>query len=305
MRIRLGTRASALARTQSGLVADALIAAGRERGWEVEVEQVHVVTHGDTTTGSLVGLSNVGVFVTALREALLRGECDIVVHSLKDMPVAPYPGLVIAAYPPREDSRDALCAGGVPWKDLAPGSRVGTSSPRRAAQLLALRPDLVVLDVRGNVDTRLAAVGNNFDAVVLACAGLARLGRLGEADHIFSTEEMMPAPGQGALAVELTDDAAPEIRSLVESLDHAPTSFAVQAERAALGVLDAGCSAPVGAVGEVADGRLTLQVRVASADGALQMNETRRGPLGEGPALGRAAAHTLLARGAARLMGGR
>lgn len=303
MKIRLGTRGSALATTQSGLVADALVAAGAQRGLEVEVELVTITTHGDISRASLVGLSEVGVFVTALRTALLAGECDVIVHSLKDMPTAPYEGLELAAIPAREDVRDALCANGRTLAGLHSGSRVGTGSPRRSAQVLALRPDVVTVAIRGNVDTRLAMVGNDVDAVVLASAGLNRLGRGDEASELFEPSAMLPAPGQGALAVEIADSAPDELAQLVRSLDDGSTRAAVTAERAALAVLDAGCSAPVGAFATVDGGSLTLSVRVMNLAGTLTLNENVTGRVEDAVSLGKSSAHALLGRGAARLMG--
>ena len=303
MKIRLGTRGSALATTQSGLVADALVAAGAQRGLEVEVELVTITTHGDISRASLVGLSEVGVFVTALRTALLAGECDVIVHSLKDMPTAPYEGLELAATPKREDVRDALCANGRTLAGLHSGSRVGTGSPRRSAQALALRPDVVTVAIRGNVDTRLAMVGNDVDAVVLASAGLNRLGRGDEASELFEPSAMLPAPGQGALAVEIADSARDELAQLVRSLDDGSTRAAVTAERAALAVLDAGCSAPVGAFATVDGGSLTLSVRVMNLAGTLTLNENVTGRVEDAVSLGKSSAHALLGRGAARLMG--
>jgi len=303
VKIRLGTRGSALATTQSGLVADALVAAGAQRGLEVEVELVTITTHGDISRASLVGLSEVGVFVTALRTALLAGECDVIVHSLKDMPTAPYEGLELAAIPAREDVRDALCANGRTLAGLHSGSRVGTGSPRRSAQVLALRPDVVTVAIRGNVDTRLAMVGNDVDAVVLASAGLNRLGRGDEASELFEPSAMLPAPGQGALAVEIADSAPDELAQLVRSLDDDSTRAAVTAERAALAVLDAGCSAPVGAFATVDGGTLTLSVRVMNLDGTLTLNENVTGRVEDAVSLGKSSAHALLGRGAARLMG--
>lgn len=303
MKIRLGTRGSALATTQSGLVADALVAAGAQRGLEVEVELVTITTHGDISRASLVGLSEVGVFVTALRTALLAGECDVIVHSLKDMPTAPYEGLELAAIPAREDVRDALCANGRTLAGLHSGSRVGTGSPRRSAQALALRPDVVTVAIRGNVDTRLAMVGNDVDAVVLASAGLNRLGRGDEASELFEPSAMLPAPGQGALAVEIADSAPDELAQLVRSLDDGSTRAAVTAERAALAVLDAGCSAPVGAFATVDGGTLTLSVRVMNLAGTLTLNENVTGRVEDAVSLGKSSAHALLGRGAARLMG--
>ena len=305
MKIRLGTRGSALATTQSGIVADALVAAGAQRGLDVEVELVTITTHGDISQASLVGLSEVGVFVTALRSALLAGECDLIVHSLKDMPTAPFDELELAAIPQREDARDALCASGRTLAGLPAGARVGTGSPRRAAQLLALRQDLVSVPIRGNVDTRLKMVGAEVDAVVLAAAGLNRLGRGDEASELFGPGDMLPAPGQGALAVEIRHDAATELAELARSLDDAATRAAVTAERAALAVLDAGCSAPVGALAEIDGDTITLAVRVMNIDGTLALNERVSGRVEDGESLGRASAHALLGRGAARLMGTR
>ena len=299
MALRIGTRGSALARAQSQLVADALAA---ESGARAEVEFVEIVTHGDVTPGSLVGLEETGVFVTALRRALLNGECDIVVHSLKDMPVAPFEGLDLLAIPTRADARDALCAGGASLSDLPSGAVVGTSSPRRAAQLLALRPDLVVTDVRGNVDTRLSRISDHYDAVILAMAGLQRLGRSGEADEIFAADALVPAPGQGALAIEVRADAAPELRAAVLALDDLATRARVTAERAALAVLQAGCTAPVGAYATIRSGELRLHVRVVSPDGTLALNEHQRGPIARAEHVGKAAGHALLGRGAGSLI---
>lgn len=303
MKILLGTRASALATTQSGMVADSLVAAAAKRGIEVEVELVPITTDGDISRGSLVGLSEVGVFVTALRSALVEGDCDVIVHSLKDMPVALHPELELAAITEREDVRDALCSGGVAFADLPVGARVGTGSPRRSAQLLVLRPDLVAVPIRGNVDTRLSLVGGDVDAVILAAAGLNRLGRGNEADDLFDPEDMLPAPGQGALAVEIARDAPEHLAEIVRALDHPATRTAVTAERAALAVLDAGCSAPVGALGVVDGDSLTLRVRVMRADGSLVLNEVSRGQSQDGESMGRGAAWSLLGRGAASLMG--
>lgn len=305
MRLRLGTRASTLARTQSGMVADDLVAAAARRGIELEVELVTISTEGDRSTGSFVGLSQVGVFVNALREALLRDECDLVVHSLKDMPVAPHPDLDLAAIVERAEVRDALCTDGTPWHELPEGARVGTASPRRAAQLRALRTDLQVSDLRGNVDTRLGKLGDEFEAVVLAGAGLARLGRLSEATYLFPPSEMLPAPGQGALAVEVVADGDPEIRDLVRALDHADTRAAVTAERAALGVLDGGCAVPVAALATVDGVYMRLHVRIVNGDGTLTLNEVIRGATSEALSLGRSTGRALLGRGAGRLMGAR
>lgn len=256
--LRLGTRASALATSQSEWVADRL----REAGHAVEL--VLVRTEGDVSRASLSEIGGTGVFASALRDALREGRIDLAVHSLKDIPTTPEPGLVIAAVPEREDPRDALVArDGLTLAELPPGAVVGTGSPRRAAQLALARPDLIVRDIRGNVGTRIDLVrSGELDAVVLACAGLARLGRLDEATERLGLSTMLPAPGQGALAVEcrdgedlLTDlgaDAAftgaDLARLLVSVLEHPPTRAAVTAERAVLARLEAGCTAPVGAL---------------------------------------------------------
>lgn len=255
--LRLGTRASELATSQSTWVADRLRAAG------LEVELVLVRTVGDVSRASLTEIGGTGVFASALREALHEGSIDLAVHSLKDLPTTPEAGLVIAAVPEREDARDALVArDGLTLAELPAGSLVGTGSPRRAAQLAALRPDLVVRDIRGNVGTRIAFVRDGeLDAVVLACAGLSRLGRLDEATDTLPLADMLPAPGQGALAVECRDGRAPladqpdgaavtdaDLRELLASLlEHPPTRAAVTAERAVLARLEAGCTAPIGA----------------------------------------------------------
>lgn len=287
--LRLGTRSSALATSQSGWVADHLRAAGHE------VELVPVRTQGDVSRASLSEIGGTGVFASALRDALRSGEIDLAVHSLKDIPTAPEPGLVIAAVPEREDPRDVLVArDGLTLAGLPAGSVIGTGSPRRAAQLAELRPDLVVRDIRGNVDTRIGYVRDaELDAVVLARAGLARLGRLADATEVLSPEAMLPAPGQGALAVECREHDAALRALLVEALEHPPTREAVDAERAVLASLEAGCTAPVAALAEPAmPGSLTLTVFVA-----LRSEPQRHVSTGPDPvALGRRAAEHLLSR---------
>ncbi|PFG37021.1 hydroxymethylbilane synthase [Flavimobilis soli] len=268
--VRIGTRASALARTQTGHVADALTSAAAAAGVDVRVKTVPVTTEGDRSRASLAQLGGTGVFVTALRDALLADVCDLAVHSLKDLPTAPAPGLEIVATPERVSPLDALCArDGLDLAGLPRGARVGTGSPRRKAQLLAARPDLEVVDIRGNVETRLArALGADADlhAVVLAAAGLARLGRSDVVSEVLAPDVMMPAPGQGVLAVEQRAGAS---FPGVAALDHIPTRLAATAERTLLARLEAGCAAPVGALGTVSDdGRtLELQAVVASLDG--------------------------------------
>ena len=283
MRLRLGTRGSALAVTQSETVAAAL----RELGHEVEL--VRIKTGGDVERGSLTTLPSLGVFAAELRTALLDGRCDFAVHSLKDLPTEPVPGLVVAATPAREDARDALCArDGLTLSDLPAGAKVGTGSPRRVAQLRALRPDLLFVDVRGNVGTRLARVApGDLDAVVLAAAGL---NRLGLADRITDLLDILPAPGQGALALECREDAA-EILTVLAELDDEGTRVAVDAERAVLSGLGGGCAAPIAAWGR--DGQLRAGVFAVDGSSAAQTQV----PLGE--RAGATAAEELLRHGAA------
>ncbi len=293
--LRLGTRRSPLALAQSRLVAAAVVLAGGP-----EVELVEITTSGDLSTAALVQIGGTGVFVSALRDALLAGEVDLAVHSLKDLPVGPAEGLVLAAVPAREDPRDVLVArDGLTLAGLPPGSSVGTGSPRRAAQLLDHRPDLDVRDLRGNVGTRLAHVAEGrLDAVVLAAAGLSRLGLSGSATEVLDPSVVLPAPGQGALAIECRADRA-DVLALLAPLDDAPTRTAVTAERALLAALEAGCSAPVGALAETGAGAgayaagLTLWAAVADPGGPVRrMSATGHTIDPEG--LGRALAAQLL-----------
>jgi hydroxymethylbilane synthase len=298
--LRLGTRGSALALAQSGQVARQLTAA-----LAAPVELVPIRTQGDSDPRALVSIGGTGVFVTALRSALLAGEVDLVVHSLKDLPTAPAAGLVLAAVPAREDPADVLVAA-AGLAELPAGARVGTGAPRRAAQLAALRPDLEIVPVRGNVDTRIAAVrAGRMHGVVLARAGLARLGRLSDVAHTFTAGQMLPAPGQGALAVECRADEPELAAALAGALDDAASRAAVRAERALLAALEAGCSAPVGALAEVAGDTLVLQAVVGGG-----LRQTARAPYDWGAggeqsaaALGRTLAEQLIAAGAMDVLG--
>lgn len=276
--LRLGTRASALATTQSGHVADALRAAtGRE------VRLVPITTAGDVLTGPLAQLGGTGVFVAALREALLRGECDLVVHSMKDLPTGAVDGLAIGAVPPREVQRDVLCArDGLTLRTLPHGAVVGSGSPRRVAQLLRHRPDLEVRGIRGNVDTRLRKVAEGeFDATVLAEAGLARLGRTDEVTDRFALAEWPTSAGQGALAVEVRSDDAELAASVAVIGDETSTRTSLW-ERDVLRRLEAGCAAPVGisavadGTGSVEDADVTLVAEVYALDGARSVRVERR-----------------------------
>ncbi|GGK30138.1 porphobilinogen deaminase [Pilimelia terevasa] len=282
--LRLGTRGSALARAQSTHVADALRArTGRP------VELVEIATTGDRTDRPVSELG-VGVWVSALREALLAKEIDFAVHSYKDLPSAPADGLVVAAVPPRQDPRDALVArDGLPLSALPPGARIGTGAVRRIAQLHALGHQLDVRPIRGNVDTRLRKVADGeLDGVVLARAGLARLGRAGEITESLDPMLMLPAPAQGALAVECRDGAVTDddaaLSELLRGLDDLDTRLCVAAERALLATLEAGCSMPIAALAVLAedeDGSLELYLRgaVISPDGAQAIRLSRSATL--------------------------
>jgi len=300
--LRLGTRASTLARTQSQTVADAITAATG-----TPVELVHIVTEGDMSSAAIAQLGGTGVFVTAIRRALLEGSIDLAVHSYKDLPTAPEPGLVLAAVPQRADARDALVArDGLTLGELPPGSRVGTGAPRRVAQLRALGLGLDVVPIRGNVDTRLGRVApGDLDAVVLARAGLARLDRLDVITETLDPLQVLPAPAQGALAVECrTADA--RTRELLGRLEDPAVRACVTAERSTLAALEAGCSAPVAAYAEVAEGdrgpELFLRASVTALDGSDAVRGSVAGPVADAAELGRALAAELLDRGAAALM---
>jgi hydroxymethylbilane synthase len=300
--IRVGTRRSLLARTQSEQVAAALRAAlGRD------VTLVEVTTEGDVSSAPLASLGGTGVFVSALREALLRGEVDLAVHSLKDLPTTPDERITLAAVPLREDPRDVVVArDGLTLGELPAGARIGTGSPRRAAQLRALGLGFDVVGIRGNVDTRIGKVASgDVDAVVLARAGIARLDRLDEVTEVLDPLQMLPAPGQGALAVECRsgDPLADEVRGAV---DDPRTRAAVAAERAVLATLEAGCAAPVGALAEIAEGddgdELWLRAVALSPDGAVAVRRSATGLPDEAEKVGRTLAEEMLDDGASTLV---
>ncbi|MGW3632652.1 hydroxymethylbilane synthase [Streptomyces sp. NPDC005122] len=312
--MRLGTRRSKLAMAQSALVADAV---SKVTGRPVEL--VEITTLGDVSREDLAQIGGTGVFVAALREALLRGEVDFAVHSLKDLPTEQPDGLVLAAVPVREDARDVLVArDGLTFPQLPPGARVGTGSPRRMAQLNAYARNhgttIETVAIRGNVDTRIGYVrGGELDAVVLAAAGLSRLGRLEEVTDFLSVDTVLPAPGQGALAIECAAHNADLVAALGE-LDDPFTRVAVTAERSLLAALEAGCSAPVGAFADLlADGQIVKEMRlrgvVGTTDGSTLVQLSTTGPVPEthdqAMALGRELAAEMLAKGAAGLMGER
>jgi hydroxymethylbilane synthase len=302
--LRVGTRASVLARTQSGHVADALAKAlGRE------VVLVDVTTEGDVSRAPLASLGGAGVFVGALREALLRGDVDVAVHSLKDLPTAEAPGITLAAVPVRQDPRDVVVArDGLTLGELPAGARVGTGSPRRASQLQALGLGLEVVGVRGNVDTRIGRVrSGEVDAVLLARAGLARIGRLDEVTEVLDPLQMLPAPGQGALAVECRTSDSVLVSEVAAALDDPATRAAVTAERRVLADLEAGCSAPVGALAEVVEGddgeELWLRAVALSPDGALSVRRSGSGPTADADGVGRRLAAEMIEDGASSLLG--
>jgi hydroxymethylbilane synthase len=295
--LRLGTRKSPMAMAQARHVGQLITTVtGRQ------VELIGIATLGDASRAQLSQIGGTGVFVSALRESLRRGEVDLAVHSLKDLPTGQAAGIVLAAVPPRDDPRDALVAAdGAKLADLAAGARIGTGSPRRAAQLLLRRPDVRPVPVRGNAGTRLAKVeSGEVDALVLACAGLARIGRLDAVSQLFETDEMLPAPGQGALAVECPADR-PDLAELLSAIDDAPSRAATTAERALLAALQAGCSAPVGAYA-AGTSTLRLHALVTAADGGSALRASASGPAAEAQRLGREAAADLLARGAGKYM---
>nr|WP_302052782.1 hydroxymethylbilane synthase [Brevibacterium luteolum] len=271
--VKLGTRRSRLARSQSTAVAQQIAA---QTGWRVEI--VEVVTEGDVNMSPLAAMGGSGVFVSAVRTALLTGKIDIAVHSLKDLPTAPAAGIDLVAVPPRVDPSDVLIArDGMTLAELPAGAVLGTGSPRRAAQLRAARPDIEIRGVRGNVDTRIKHVTDGrLDGVVLAAAGVRRIGRLAEVTDVLDAAVMLPAPGQGALAVECRAANADvgefdtELRTALSGIHDPDTALAVQAERAILAHAEAGCSAPIGALAEIDGNALTLTGVMADDTGRLQ-----------------------------------
>ncbi len=303
MTLRLGTRSSRLAMTQSELVAEQL-----RQLHNVDVELVAIKTPADDSTTSLSQLARQqnGVFVAALREALAAGDVDFAVHSLKDIPTAADPRLTLAATPPRADARDVLVArDGMRIVELPDGATIGTGSPRRAAQLRALGRGFEIVDIRGNVETRLARVGDDLDAVVLAAAGLARLGLLDRVTETLDPIFMLPAPGQGALACECRADDI-ETTRLLAAIDDPDTRAMVTAERALLATLEAGCSAPVGALAEIALGddgdELWLRAVVGDTSGAPTIRRSITGTTDQARELGEQLAREMLTDGADQIM---
>ncbi|GIH46203.1 hydroxymethylbilane synthase [Microbispora rosea] len=295
--LRLGTRKSLMATSQSQIVADRLTAlTGRA------VELVGVTTFGDVSRAHLTQLGGTGVFVNDLRGRLLAGEVDFAVHSLKDLPTKPDERIAMAAITRRDDPRDAL-VGSVKLHDLPAGARIGTGSPRRVAQLRLLRPDIDYVPIRGNADTRIGKVtSGELDAVVLAAAGLVRIRRDGEIAQVFEVDEMLPAPGQGALAVECLADRD-DLIELLRAVDDPPTRAAVSAERSVLAALEAGCAAPVGAFASGDGHILNLTATVVAVDGGRSVRKSTSGPSTAAVEMGRELAAAMIAEGADTLMG--
>jgi hydroxymethylbilane synthase len=315
--LKLGSRRSPMAIAQSGDVARLFT----ERTGRL-VEIAGVTTLGDVSREHLTQIGGTGVFVSALRESLLRREVDFAVHSLKDLPTGGAPGITLAAVPPRDDPRDALVGrDGAKLADLPAGARIGTGSPRRAAQLALLRGDVTCVPIRGNANTRLAKVRDGqLDAVVLAYAGLARIGRIDLVSEVFEPDDMVPAPGQGALAVECRAEDA-ELTELLAMIDHPASRAAVTAERSLLAALEAGCSAPVGAyaefrqaspdrlqlhgvvIGVPAAARQGVGQGATAGSGAMVVRERGEADTADAARLGRELAARMLKLGAADLIG--
>ena len=295
--LRLGSRRSPMAIAQSRQVADMIT---ERTGRQVEI--VGVTTLGDVSRAQLTQIGGTGVFVSALREALRSGEVDLAVHSLKDLPTGPAAGIALAAVPPRDDPRDALVArDGAKLADLPAGARIGTGSPRRAAQLLGLRADLRCVPIRGNANTRLGKVQDGeLDGVVLAYAGLVRIGFAHAITQVFEPEEMLPAPGQGALAVECRADSR-ELAARLGAVTDQASMAAVTAARSLLEALEAGCSAPVGAYAAGLE-QLRMRAAVMSTDGSRVLRARGDAPSADAGQLGRALAAELLQSGAGDLI---
>jgi hydroxymethylbilane synthase len=300
-RIRIGTRGSLLARTQTEWVAAQL----RAHHPHIEIEIVVIETTGDLRRDMpFAAIGTKGMFVKEIELALLDGSIDLAVHSLKDMPSEQPPGLVLACVPMREDARDALLTRtSVSLEKLHHGARIGTSSVRRQAQLRHVRPDLQVVELRGNLDTRLRKLDNgDYDAIVLACAGLHRLGLAHRISQPLPVEICVPAVGQGALALE-TRDADSTVRSLLAQLHDMASGIAIEAERGFQSALGGGCTVPAGAYAMTGDGTVQVRAAIASPDGAHLLSDSQSGPQASARILGIELAQRLLALGGNALLG--
>lgn len=297
--LKIGTRASPLALVQSRWVAAEIT----RRNPGVEVEEVRLQTQGDKILDTpLSRIGGKGLFVKEIEEALLEGRVDLAVHSMKDLPARMTRGLVLGCVPKRADPRDALCAKGRRLADLPPGARVGTTSLRRKCQLARLRPDLAIEDLRGNVDTRLRRLAEGrFDAIVLAAAGMTRLGLLANASQILETEEMLPAVGQGALAIEIREDDR-RLQELLAPLRDEQTRIATAAERSFLERLEGGCQVPVAAHAVWRAGHVHLKAFVCDLEGKRVLQKEGDETPDRVEALGRKIADDLLSSGAGEIL---
>jgi hydroxymethylbilane synthase len=297
--LRLGTRASLLALQQAHWVKKRV----EELNPEITVTLVHIKTTGDRLDFPLFQVGGKGLFVKEIEEALTRKEIDLAVHSAKDLPAIIPEGLILMAFPEREDPRDALVSqGGKRFEEVPQGGKIGTGSLRRKAQLLNLRPDLEIVPLRGNLDTRLKKLmALNLDAVILAAAGLRRMKWEGQVSEFFDPETMVPAIGQGALAVE-SREGDERVRRAVSPLDHPPTRVSVLAERAFLRRLEGGCQVPIGGLARIRGERLALTGLVAGVDGRRVVKGKVEGPLEKNTELGVQLAEDLLGRGAEEIL---
>lgn len=300
-KLRLGSRKSELALWQTNYIKDLLL----QRYPALEVEVITIVTEGDRTLETPLPLiGGKGVFTAELEDKIRAGEIDAAVHSLKDLPVGSPAGLTVGAVPERVEPTDVLVSRGeYTLETLPPGAAVGTSSRRRASQILYARPDLKILDIRGNVPTRIKKAlepSGNYDAVVLAYAGLARLDRLDVVSQVLSFDQMMPAPGQGALAVQCRDEQ--DSLDLFSTLDHSPSAAVVEAERSFLSALGGGCAMPIAALGTIFGESLSLRGRVIAEDGSAMVEAEHSGPIGSAAAVGRQLAQEALKKGAGKIL---
>ncbi|MBM4329820.1 MAG: hydroxymethylbilane synthase [Deltaproteobacteria bacterium] len=297
--LRLGTRASLLALRQANWIKHKL----EDQYPEVEVDLVHIKTEGDKIDVPLFALGGKGLFVKEIEEALLRGEVDMAVHSGKDLPVVMPQALALIAFPEREDPRDILISrNGRPFAEIPPGGKVGTSSLRRQAQLLYLRPDLKIVPLRGNLDTRIKKLSSlNLDAVILASAGLRRMGWEDRVSEFFEPEVMLPAIGQGVLAIEarVKDE---RVHHLLAFLNHLPTQLSLMAERAFLKRLGGGCQVPIAGLAQVSADRLHLTGLVATLDGQKVVRGKVEGHLSKGEDIGGELAEELMEKGAREIL---
>lgn len=297
--LALGTRGSRLALCQAEAVARLL----EEKNAGLPVEIRRITTSGDKILDSpLSRIGGQGLFVKEIENALIAGEIDLAVHSAKDLPTELPEGLEIAAFSAREDPRDAFIGGAKSLDEIPAGGRVGTSSLRRRSQLLSLRPGLEVVDIRGNVDTRIMKIGElGLDGTILAVAGLKRLGREGEASFFFSGDEMVPAVGQGIVAIQVRQDDA-VVRQMVAGLNHPESAIAARAERALMRRLEGGCQVPIGAHATVSDGKVRLSAYLGSLDGSESVRDSIEGPAAEAEALGEELAERMYEAGGREIL---